>query len=247
MEYYICEIKDIENRTRKIAIENNIIGISTSFIPEDTGKQFIGFSEFNGNLYPVVTLPLEEKLVLKIFLIYEKMAFGVTSIIKKTKIDKVHIISEKMLELFPEMKIYSGYFEDEGEDILVFNIENALKQDMPDVIVKNRKIKRGTHQKLLQDFFIIDGKYAVERYKILNISGIEKFAPFSFKEFDGFVEYKNEIFPVLKTDEEFKWLVIKKGFSLLCKNIQTTNGEVISDEKNKKYLKVGKNIYEILE
>lgn len=247
MNYYICEIIDNNDESIKIALEDRIIGVSSEFIKKNIDGGFLGYSEYKSQLFPVLTLPKKNEFILKVFLIYKSFAFGVTNIIKKEKIDKIEKFNEETLEMFPHLKIFSGYFEYNDEEIYIFNIDKVFDELPDDIVVKVPNKKKEEKKEVIKsNAYIIDDKISILKNNIISIIDTSGFCPFKSGEYDGFVEYKNKIYNVKKTSENPKWIVISKKMALLSDKIEFEYGEIF-DSENKKVLKVDDKTLPILE
>lgn len=247
MHFYICEITDEQGNSIKIALKDKIIGVSSEFINNNIEGNFLGYTKFKNLLYPVLSLPGKNFFILKTFLIYETFGFGVTSIIKKEKINKIKKFSNETLDLFPHLKIFSGYFEYNDEEVFIFNIEKALNELPENFVVKTPIKKKKEKINIVKpNVYIIDNKISILKNDIISIIDTNGFCPFKHDDYDGFVEYKNKIYSVKKTAETPKWIVVAKNTALLCKKIEPEHGEIF-DSDNKKILKIKDKTLPVLE
>ena len=247
MYYYLCEIEVRGNNVIKIALKDEIIGVSSEFIDRNIEGNFLGYTKFKNQLYPVLSLSEKKNFILKIFLIYKSFAFGITSIIKKEKINKIEKFNEEILEKFPHLKIFSGYFEYENEEFFVFNIDKAFDEFSNEVIIKT--INKKKEEKELIDkpnVYIVDEKISILKNTIISIIDKSNFCPFKHDKYEGFLEYKNKIYPVKKTSENSKWIVLSSRIALLCEKIESEYGEIY-DAEDKKVVKINGKTLPILE
>ncbi|MBM7559341.1 hypothetical protein [Marinitoga litoralis] len=247
MKYYICELVDNNNESIKIALEDKIIGVSSEFIKKNIEGNFLGYVKFKDHLYPALTLPDKKEFILKIFLIYKSFAFGVTNIIKNEKIDKIEKFNKETLELFPHLKIFSGYFEYNNEEIFIFNIDKVYDEIPENIVVKTPIKKKEEKEHVIKpNAYVIDNKISILKNNIISIIDTSGFCPFKSDEYDGFVEYKNKIYNVKKTSDNPKWIVISKKMALLSEKIEFEYGEIF-DSEDKKVLKFKDKTLPILE
>ncbi|KAF2956220.1 hypothetical protein [Marinitoga sp. 38H-ov] len=247
MNYYICEIKDSKNNLIKIALVNEIIGVSSKFVKKNIEGNFLGYSKFKDKLYPVITIPENKEFILKFFLIYNSFAFGVSSIIKNIEVSEIEKFNSETLEQFPHLRIFSGYFELDNEEIFVFNVNKVYEELPANFVVKNvEKDKEKKEDIINPNVFVIDNKYSILRNKIINIIDSSTFCSFKHGEFDGFIEYKNKIYNVIKTSEKAKWIVVGEKVALLCEKIDFVYGEIF-DSQDKKFLRIDNKTLPILE
>ncbi|GAB6188927.1 hypothetical protein JCM30566_06660 [Marinitoga arctica] len=248
MYYYICELIDDKNYSTKIAIEDKIIGVSAEFVEKNIDDNFLGYAKFKEILYPALTLPVKKNFILKMFLIFNSFAFGVTSIIKKVDVEKVETFPENTLNLFPHLKIFSGYFELEGEEIFTFNIDKITDEIPQNNIIEMVKKISKDHKKLfIPNYYILDNKYAIKKENVISITDKRNYCKFKYQNYVGFIEYKNKIYPVKEITEKNKWILLTSNMGLLCKKIDFVFGEEVLDNNKKKYFKSGKIILPILE
>ncbi|WP_129409687.1 hypothetical protein [Marinitoga lauensis] len=212
MNYYICELIDENNEIIKIALKDEILGVSKKFIKKNVEGKFLGYSKFKDTLYPVLTLPGKKSFILKNFLIYSSFAFGVTSIVKKVSIEKFESFNDETLKIFPDLEIFSGYFEYDFEDVFIYNINKADVKLPKNYIIKTTKEKDfSKKEENIPNAFIIDNKFAILKgNSILSIIDKNSYCPFKYKNYSGFIEYKNKIFPVKKTSNNSKWIIVTK-------------------------------------
>ncbi|KLO23350.1 hypothetical protein X275_03135 [Marinitoga sp. 1197] len=245
MEFYICELETKDKDKFYIALEDNIKGISNEYIKKNLNSNFLGYAKYNNYLYPVVTIPLDMEFYLNYFLIYDTYAFGVTSVLNKIKIENFEKFNDKMFELYPELNIYTGYITYEDSTIFIFNMEN-IKKKMPNrIIVKEKKEKKKIKQEKTI-YFLIDNKFVIRNEDVITIINKNNFCYFRFDDYIGFIEYKNQVYPVKEIDDKGNWILLIKDKGYLFKRINQIYGKVIEDTE-KQFFKSNNLILPILE
>jgi len=232
----ICEVEDSE--TMKATLYgfplSGFLGVSNEFekdIPEFV-KNSMGGAIYNHKLYPVFNFFKDIKIpVLKVFLIYEKFAIGVTRLITKMTVDELIKSDEGKLK---------GIFYFEGERVLVVDLGNLVKRSdvyklSPLKLLHTQKRTPEKEQKTRDTYIILDNtNLAVKLEDVEDIIEVEKMCPINFEEYSGFVSSKDKgIINVKTLVENGKWILItKKGEAFRISNTIVVKGQGIKNSED---------------
>lgn len=247
MKFYVCEIEH-EKGTVQIALsKSKITGISDQFFPGPVEGNVIGFSLYDGYLYPVVTHANIVGPIFKYFLIFPKFAFGVTRIVQEIEgtptplspnIDADNNIG------FEKLSEYTGAVIIEDKPYYVYNIYNV---HLPvDARIQKREEKVETIKKdVTEGFVVIGNKYALTKSSVKAILSAEFVTPFKVDNYDGFIDY-GKIIPVVNLDDGNHVVVLENIAYRTSKVLQMSGNILLQQTTNEKYLETAEGTYKIL-
>jgi len=250
-EFLICEVES-SNSKKSVFYgfpTENFIGISSEFIENipEFPKNSIGGAVYNQKIYPVFNYFEEiEKPLLKIFLVYQDFAIGVTRVVTRLFVDE-------LIEARYRGNL-KGMFYFENEKVYALNLDK-LKGNLKDYsaiplkLANTEKSGKTLKERLTEEFVVLDKEnLAVNLKDIDDIVEVEKMCCFNFDEFSGFVSKRNgEILAVKSVSENGRWILItKSGKAFQVSNLTTAKGEIVKNKEGESFvLYEGKN-YKIL-